>query len=298
LTIEPSLRAEISRIRSTGDSGQNDKFVFLKPRLRLSWARGSNDLQLTIEREAAQLDFEDFVASAELDRDDVTAGATSLTPPTTWSITVAYERRFWNDGVLLLTARHEWIDDVIDRVVAESDGELFDAVGNIGSGTRQSLRAELTFPFDRLGIDGMQFRATLTWLRSRVTDPITGSRRIIAEDRPFEGELRLIHDLPGGRWSWGADASLAHHEREFRLAEERKERKGTSFGAYVEFRPRPDWRFRIEAENIRSRALVDRRDKYLASRASDVLDSIETRRLRTSPIFSLSARKSFGGPGD
>ncbi len=294
-TIEPSLRAEVSRIRSTGDSQQDDSFLFWKPRLRLSWARGPNHLQVTVEREAAQLDFEDFVASAELDRDDVTAGAVSLRPPTTWSISATYEWRFWDDGALLLTARNEWIDDVVDRVVVESDGELFDAVGNIGSGTRQGLRAELTFPFERLGITGLQFRAALTWLRSRVTDPVTGSKRIIAEDRPFEGELRLIYDLPGGRWSWGADASLAHHEREFRFDEARIERKGAAFGAYVEYRPRADWRFRIEADNVGSRVLTDARRRFTGSRASGVVDSIETRQLRTSPIFSFSARKSFGG---
>jgi len=298
LTIEPSLRAELSRIRSTGDSSQDDSFLFWKPRLRLTWAPGSNHLQLTIEREAAQLDFEDFVASADLDRDDVTAGATALTPPITWSITATYERRFWADGALLLTARSEWIEDVIDRVVVDREGELFDAVGNIGSGTRQSLRAELTLPFARLGIPGMQFRAALTWLRSRVTDRITGNRRVIAEDRPFEGELRLIHDLPGGRWSWGADASLAHHEREFRLDEEREERKGTSFGAYVEYRPRATWRFRIEAENIGSRHLIDTRHQFAGSRASEIVNSVETRRLRTSPILNFSVRKSFGGGAD
>ena len=298
LTIEPSLRAEMSRIRSTGDSPQDDSFLFWKPRLRLSWSKGANHLQLTVEREAAQLDFEDFVASAELDRDDVTAGAVSLRPPTTWSVSATYERRFWGDGALLLTARSEWIDDVVDRVIVERDGELFDAVGNIGSGTRQSLRAEFTLPFERLGIAGMQFRAALTWLKSRVTDPLTGSKRIIAEDHPFEGNLRLIHDLPGGRWSWGADASLAHHEREFRLDEARVEGMGTAFGAYMEFRPRADWRFRLEADNIGSASLTDTRRKFAGSRASGIIDSIERRRLRTSPILSLSARKSFGGAGD
>jgi hypothetical protein len=298
ITVEPSLRAEMSRIRSTGDSEQDQSFLFWKPRLRVSWSKGTNRLTLTAEREAAQLDFGDFVASVELDRDDVTAGAASLRPPTTWSFTATYERRFWDSGALLVTARQEWISDVIDRVVLESGGELFDAVGNIGSGTRQSLKAELTLPLDRLGLFGMQVRANATWLRSRVEDPITGDRRVISEDRPFEGEVRLIHDVAGGKWSWGVDASFAHHEREFRLDEERLERKGTAVGAYVEFRPRRDWRLRLEAENIISRALVDTREHYNESRASGDIETIETRRLRTAPIATFTARKSFGGGSD
>jgi hypothetical protein len=78
LTIEPSMRAELSSIRSTGDSPSRERFLFWKPRFRVDWDHGSGRLQSTIEREVAQLDFDDFVASAELDRDDVVAGATSL----------------------------------------------------------------------------------------------------------------------------------------------------------------------------------------------------------------------------
>jgi hypothetical protein len=131
-----------------------------------------------------------------------------------------------------------------------------------------------------------------------VTDPITGKRRMIAEDRPFEGDVELNHDLPGGRWSWGAEASLAHREREFRFDEARLERKGTSFGAHVEFRPQASWRLRLEAENIGSRSLTETRRKFDGTRASGVLDSIETRSLRTSPIVTFSLRKSFGSAAD
>jgi hypothetical protein len=298
LAIEPSLRTELSNICSTGDSPQDRSYLFLKPRLRASWERGPNRVQVTIEREAAQLDFGDFVASAELDRDDVIAGATSLRPPTTWSLSATYERRFWGDGALLLTARREWIDDVIDRVVIERGDELFDAVGNIGKGTRGILRAELTAPLSRIGLRGVQLRGALTVLKSRVTDPVTGERRVIAEDRPFEGDLRVTHDLPGGRWSWGAEASFAHREREFRFDELRLERKGTALAAHVEFRPAADWRVRVEAENLTSRKLVEVREQFDGLRSAALLQSVETRRIRTSPIFIFSIRKAFGAPSD
>jgi hypothetical protein len=298
LVVEPTMRAETSTIRSKGDSRSREHFLFWKPRLRLSWDQGSRRIQTTIEREAAQLDFSDFVASAELDRDEVVAGATALKPPTTWSFSTTLEQRFWKNGALLLTYRREWIDDVIDEVLIEDDGELFDAVGNFGKGRRRTLKAELTVPFERVGIPGMQLKALLTFIKSRVTDPITGRRRIISEDRPFEGELDLNHDLPGGRWSWGAKASLAHHEREFRFDETRVERKGTSFGAHVEFRPQASWRLKLEAENIGSRSLTETRRKFEGTRASGTLDSIEARRLRTAPIVTFSLRKAFGGAAD
>ena len=294
VTVEPSLRAEYSRLLSSGDSKQDNSFLFWKPRLRLSWSRRQTRAQLTIEREAAQLDFEDFVASAELDRDDIVAGATSLRPPTTWSASLLLEQRFWNDGALTLTLRRERIDDVIDRVLVESDGELFDAVGNIGRGKRTTLRVDLTAPLDRLGLTGMEVRSTMTFLKSSVTDPVTGEKRSISEDRPFEGDIRFTHDLPGGRWSWGVDASLAHREREFRFDELRQEQKGTSLGGHVEFRPGNRWRIRAEVENLTSRRLVDRRRVFDGRRDLGILDSTELRRIKTSPIFTFSVRRTFG----
>ena len=294
LVVEPSLRTEISNIKASGDSPSNESFLFIKPRLRVTWDGGRTRLQGTIEREAAQLDFQDFVASAELDRDDILAGAKSLHPPTTWSVSGMIEQKFWGDGSLSLTYRREWIDDVIDRVVIDQDGELSDAVGNIGRGKRRLIKAELTAPFARLGLPGAQLKASLTFLKSRVTDPVTGERRSISEDRPFEGDLSFTHDLPGGHWSWGVDASLAHREREFRFDEVREERKETSLGAFVEYRPAPGWRTRLEAENLTSRALVDEREKFDGLRSSNILESTETRRIKTAPIFSFSVRKSFG----
>jgi len=294
LAVETSLRAEYSAIRSTGDASQDDKFLFWKPRFRLSWDNRQTRVQATLEREAAQLDFDDFVASVELDRDDVVAGAPSLTPPTTWSFSALVEQRFWDGGALTITFRSERINDVIDRVVVESDGEFFDAVGNIGNGKRTSFQVELTAPLDRIGLKGMEVRADLTFLKSRVTDPITGQRRSISEDKPFEGELRFTHDLPGGRWSWGLDASLAERERKFRFDEIRRERTGTALAMHVEFRPTNVWRIRAEIENVTWDDLTDEREKYVGLRTFGMLESIETRRINTDPIFTLSVRRAFG----
>ena len=246
-----------------------------------------------MEREATQLDFGDFVASAELGADDVVAGAISLRPPTIWSVTALAEQGFWDDGSIKLTYREERIDDVIDEVVIESDGELFDAIGNIGKGQRRIVRVEGTAPLTRLGLTGAQLRGSLVLVRSRVTDPVTGEPRRISEDRPFEADLRLTHDVPGGRWSWGAETTFAYKEREYRFDEIREERSGLTFGGFVEFRPTGPWRLRLEAENL-GRRLSERRFKYGGLRSISGLEEIETRRLRASPIVVLSIRRTFG----
>lgn len=294
IVVEPSLRAELSSIRASGDAGQSLSLFYWKPRLAVSAPLAGGQVRLVAERSVGQLDFEDFVSSASLDRGDVSAGAQSLRPPATWSAGATYERRFWGDGALILSYRHEWIANVIDRVAVEADGEIFDAVGNIGSGTRHVGRAELTVPFARLGLPGLQLRAALTVLRSRVTDPVTGRRRIISEDRPVEADIGLVHDLPGGRWSWGADLTIPHHERQFRFDEVRLEHKSAQFGLYVEYRPAPDWRLRLEGQNLTMRRLRETRENYDGLRAWGNLDSVERLSLSTTPIVSFSVRHAFG----
>lgn len=296
VTLEPSLGLEFSTIESTGDAPQRRSFTYLKPRLAASFALEANDqLRFAVERSVSQLDFADFVASASLDRDDVTAGAVSLRPPASWSASLTYEHRFWEEGALVLGYTREWIDNVIDRVAVTVDEEIFDAVGNIGSGTRAKGTVELSLPLDRLGLDGTLLRGSATFLRSRVTDPVTGERRIITADKPIEGEINLSQDLMQGRLSWGVDAELAEREYEFRFDEIRKETEALRLGIWVEYRPAPAWRLRLQASNSTSSALRDRREKFDGPRSAGALEEIERRRIDTTPVVLFTLRRSFGG---
>ena len=256
--------------------------------------RGASQARLRLERSAGQLDFPDFVASASLDRDDVSAGAVSLRPPRSWTASAAFERRFWGEGAIVLTYSHEWIDDVVDRVAVVADEEIFDAIGNIGAGTRDTLQVELTAPLSQLGVAGLQLHASATLRRSRVTDPETGERRPISEDKPVEGEIRLTQDLLSGRLSWGVEAELAEKEQEFRFDEVRTEREQFRVSAHVDYKPHPSWRLRLEGANVTSSAITEVRTRFEGRRSGGTIDEIERRRIATTPIFLLSVRKTFG----
>jgi len=294
MVIEPALRAEYSSLRVDGDARERLALFYLKPRLSISLPLGGGQLRMVAERSVGQLDFSDFVASTSLDRGDVSVGAPLLRPDSTWSAGLTFERRFWDDGAITLSYRHEWIDDVVDRIAIEAGGELFDAVGNIGSGSRHVGRGEIALPFARFGMPGLQVRAAITLQHSRVTDPVTGQRRSISGDRPVEGEISVVHDLPGGRWSWGADIVLATREDQFRFDEVRVETMGTSVDIHVEYRVSPRWRLRMEAANLTGAALREVRTNYDGPRSTAAVDGLERLELRTTRLVSLSIRHSFG----
>lgn len=294
LVVESSLRVESSTIESHGPFGQRNSFLFWKPRLAASYAIGKSDqLRAHLQRDVGQLDFGDFVASASLERGDISAGAPSLTPPQTWSASLAYEHRFWGNGALVVTLEHQRIDDVIDRTVLIVGGEPFDVVGNIGRGTRDIATIELSAPLDRLGLKGMLLTSAVTLLRSRVTDPVTGEKRGISEDKPVEGEIRLSQDMFGGALNWGVEVELAERKREYRFDEVRSKHEQFRLGAHIEYRPSADWRIRLEGSNLNGREIVEEREKYEGLRSAIPLQEVERRSTRTTPTVRFTVRRSF-----
>jgi hypothetical protein len=294
LIVESSLRVESSTIESRGPLGQRNAFLFWKPRLAGSYAVGKADqLRMHLQRDVGQLDFTDFVASASLERGDISAGARSLAPPQTWSASLAYEHRFWGDGALVVTLEHQRIDDVIDRSVLVVDGEPFDVVANIGRGTRDLATVDLSAPLDRLHLKGMLLTASVTFLRSRVTDPVTDKPRIISEDKPVEGEVRLSQDLFGGALNWGVDVELAERKREFRFDQVRTKHEQVRLGAHIEYRPSAAWRLRLEGSNLNGRSIVEEREEFDGLRSLVPVQHIERRSTSTTPSVRFTVRRAF-----
>ncbi len=295
-SVDGAFAIETSRIRQSGDSPLRRDFLYPKPRLAASWqARAQDRFRASLARTVGQLDFEDFVASAALDTDVVSAGNAELEPDQTWRLAASWERNFWDDGALVLTLAHEAIDDVVDRVPITADGETFDAPGNIGDGTRDTATVELSTSLDRLGLRGMRFASTVSWRRSEVTDPTTGTTRAISEEAPREGELSLTQTLPAQRLAWGVSVELSEVDTSYRFDEIDEEREDASWGVYLERRFGDGWRLRAEASELFGRDFAETREVYDGARSSAALESRELRDHRTPLQFMLTLRRSTGG---
>lgn len=296
LALESSLRIETSTLRQRGDTVSSESFVYVKPRLALTRDWGESvQVRAAVERDVGQLDFADFVATASLDTSDVTAGAVSLRPPQAWVTSVALERRYSNGGAVVVGLAHELINDVVDHVLIEQDGELFDAVGNIGNGTRTTLNLEVGLPLTQFGWPGARFTSSVTWRDSRVTDPTTGATRRISGDQLVEGELVLTGEQWGGKFGWGVSIGLGETKYEYKFDEIKVEGMDPVLDAHVEFRPAQGWRLRLEALNTTSRTVFERRSRYDGPRSDDPADSIERTTTRSSPAFLLTISRSLGG---
>ena len=292
LTLEGALRVEVSEIRQSGDTDRSKSFTYPKPRLLLTWTPAAgHQLRLRYEREVGQLDFGDFVASSEVNLGQVTAGNPDLVPEKIDTIEAVYERRFWDQAVLQLTASHARISDFIG-VIPLVGG--FDAVGNIGDGSENLFQARLTLPLDRLGLSGARLQARGTWTWSQVTDPLTGQEIEFPGNDGFGCGVTFTHDLQGGRWSYGVDhgcdddGGYSYRTRELRRSDQ------TPFVTlHGQWKPRADLTVRLEVGNATVRVLGRDRWVYSGPRNTAPLAYHERQETSAYPWFQLQLRKTL-----
>jgi outer membrane receptor protein involved in Fe transport len=291
VTIEAGAREEGSQISSSGDVVLRKSLYFTKPRLAVTWAPDPDDqVRLRYERVVGQLDFNAFVASQSLSAGVLTAGNPNLEPEKDWVSEIAYERRFWSGGALVLTARHFQITDVVDRAPFGA----FDAPANIGAGTKDEEEAALTLPLDKLGLKGAQIRFDSTWRQSAVIDPTTRREREITALHPVDWNAHFTQDLPSLKLSWGLDIFGDQRERYFRFNEVQTYKVEAYYTPILEWKPRSDLTLHFEIENLTKRGFKRTLDHFAGSRATSPLAFVEDRDPHFGRVFFVRLRKTFG----
>ncbi len=292
LTVEAGARMEVSRITQSGGVDVERSFFYPKPRVLVTWNPNSVDqLRMRVEREVGQLNFGDFIASADLSAGSQDGADSNLQPQRSWVGEVAWERRFWGAGSISATLTHADISDVVDYKPLPTGG---DAPSNIGSGRSDQFVIALTMPTAKFHVSGGQLKARLSWFDSEVTDPVTLEKRRITNATPFVCNLSFTRDMPGGKWSWGTSYNCAQENSRFRFNEVRLNRFEPYFEGYVEWKPKPDLTVRTTLSNWSSRNVTRERTIYKGSRADNVVDKIEYRSLPFEPYLFIQVRKRLG----
>lgn len=292
LTIESGLRLEVSEISQSGDSDLTKSFVYPKPRLQATWTpRRGHQFRFRLEREVGQLNFGDFVASADIDIGQVEGGNPDLEPQKANVFEAIYERRFWDERVFDVTWQYAEYEDVVD-VIPLTGG--FDGVGNIGDGTAEFLQLRLTLPTDRLGIPNGRLQTRGSWSSTSVTDPVTGEARRFQGNQAFGCGVAFNQDLRGGRWSWGFDHGCnVDKGRAFRVREVRAFYAEPEVRIYGQWKPRSDLTLRADLMNVTDRERGYDRDIHSGPRDVAPVAFREVRRTRMSPFLFVQIRKTF-----
>jgi outer membrane receptor protein involved in Fe transport len=261
----------------------------------VTWSPDSrNQVRLRYERIVGQLDFGDFIATTDLSATGVTSGNADLRPDQRTQYQVSYEWHFWEKGAIVLSAMHESIKDVVDLVPVTVGPDTFDAPGNIGDGTNNEFKIQLTLPLDHLGIDGGRLTSTAIWDVSQVTDPVTGEKRVISGQRPQNIRANFTQDIDSLKSTWGLFWYNGWDEKYYRLELIRHRHLTPPFvGGFWDYKPSSDWTFHFELDNASRFIFRDRRFHFTGPRDTSPLGSIEEVTFRSQPHLDIEIRKTF-----
>jgi hypothetical protein len=199
LRMDLGLTYETSRLTVTGDTEAERSLRFLKPKLVLDWKpKGPWHVQLALARTVAQLNFEDFISSAELANDRVDAGNADLLPQRAWEVLLTVERTVFGDGLAKAEFGYNRISLLQDRVPTP---EGFDAPGNLGTGIQKFARGTLDVPLGGWGIKGGRLTLNGTLQDTSVEDPYTLRQRRFSGYPTYRFDAAFRQDL--GKYAWG-----------------------------------------------------------------------------------------------
>ncbi|MFP6806160.1 MAG: TonB-dependent receptor [Pseudomonadales bacterium] len=292
LTLDFGLAFEISEIEQSGDTEQVRDFSYAKPSIAATFSPTAiTQWRFKLKREVGQLDFFDFVSSANFEDGDgdLNLGNPNLKPEQTWVLEIGFEHRFDKIGVFEFTPFYHVIDDVEDLLPIS---DMYAAPGNIGDGERWGFSTSLTTSLDFIKIKNGRLDASYAWQDSSVTDPVTGDDRALSGEAPWQYEIALRKDVPSVKLSYGLNYTENDVETLYGLDDIVIETYVPGLSAFLE-KTFGSYKIRFNAFNLLSQGAHRQRQVYDTSRESNVILFTESRVSDDDPYFQLVASGTF-----
>jgi hypothetical protein len=294
--LEAGSRLEYSVIKDDGPGGLSREFFYPKPRALLSWTPvPETQLRLRAERVLGQLDFSNFVASANLTSSGVSAGNAHLAPDRHWQYEFAVEQHFWERGAVSLSLMHEDISGLLDYIpIKDGTGGFYNAPGNIGGGHLNTINIATSLPLDNLGLTNGLLKSTVIWKLSGARDPATGITRDISGTRPRTYKFTLTQDIESLKSTWSAFFFTGWHENYYRPDRLRnREIPPIYIELEWDYKPTPDWMFAVAAKNVGQFRYNDINTFYSGLRDSGVPVEQTEWNQRSQARLYLEIRRTF-----
>jgi outer membrane receptor for ferrienterochelin and colicins len=291
LSLQTSIGTEFSQLASVGPGGQSRSFQ--RPKGSVAFGYKPNpgfDLNLRLQRRVGQLDFEDFLASVDVQTNNNNASNASLVPPQSWQLELEANRSLGRTGSIQLKLEAESITDIVDQVPISATEE---AVGNLPSAKRLRASLKTGLLLDSLGLRGGRVDATVVQSSERLRDPLLGTRRSVSSADPWMWSLEFRHDVPATPWVWGFQSDQAGKERRYRLDYD-----------FRQYRDRPQLVLFVEHKNVfglRVRAMLQntlgREEKsfetYYVDRRDGPVSFYQNRTNAFGPIYRIQISGRF-----
>ena len=170
---------------------------------------------------------------------------------------------------------------------------LVEGPGNIGDGTNDLVRFNLTLPLANLGLKGGELKFETQWQSSEVTDPLTGEKRRFSGQRPEEININFRQDLPEQNLTFGVGWFQGWRESYYQGASIEDLEIRDFFSSFIEWKPNAGFTLMAELNNLDPFSFNIARRVYPGGRDTDPLDFTETERRNSQMLAMVSARWTF-----
>ena len=295
LRMDLGLNYEMSHLKVSGDATADRVLRFWKPSITLDWDAGNRwQTQFILRRTVAQLNFFDFISSADLASTEVNGGNANLQPQRSWEARLSAEHPLFGQGKVRLELAYNLISLLQDRILTP---EGLDAPGNIGTG--KQMYANLTFdaPLDRWW-KGLRAKLHGNLQRTRVRDPISGQLRDFSGTFPrWSWDANIRRDV--GKFAYGI--SMVNYGRftSFRtdVLDARFYPLVPNSNAFVEYRPRADQTVTLTFTDISNAGAFRDLLTFVPNRTARVPSELDHRYRNSHVRIAVAFKQSFGGGG-
>jgi len=291
LQLQLSAGAEYSRISQTGEAGQTREFVRPNGFASLNWkASDSLNMSWRVERAVGQLNFFDFIASADVDQGRVNVTNAGLVPPQSWLGEFEAQKDLGAFGSITVRAFYEDVSDSVDLIPIEGGGQ---APGNLDSAERYGLSTNITLLSEPLGWKGLRLDVEAEYTETELLDPLLGTPRRISDETYIDFESILRQDFAGTNWAVGMRVDYNEQSPLVRLNEISEFNPSFAFAeAFVEYKDFFGLTVRFTVGDVLGRNNNFFRTVFNDRVAGDIAFSEE--RFRTfGQIFSFDIEGSF-----
>ena len=296
LRMDAALNYELSQLKVRGDATEDRSLKFLKPSVTFDWQPGAGwHAQAIVRRTVAQLDFFDFVSSAELSVGRVNGGNANLVPQRTWESRLLVEHPIFGQGKARLELGYDLVSKLQDRIlILDDDGKAFDAPGNLGTGRRQYADLTLDAPLDRLWT-GLRVKLHGQVQRTRVDDPISHRPRDFTGFYPrWQWDADIRRDA--GKFAYGALITDRRRTTFFRTDEfDTNFNTGVYVTAFAEYRPTARGTLTLNLEDISDTGGDRDRILFDPNRLTPKQTTEDYRHRNSHVRIGLTFKLSFGG---
>ena len=300
MSLESTLIFEESTIEQTGDVRKKRDFDFVRPKVDYRFnITPSLQFRATIEKDVAQLSFNDFTANIISADDDqhAIAGNPDIRQEQSWRYDINLEYRFDDDnGVLNTNLFYHDLEDVIEKIDVSTDAAILSANGNIGDGERFGGSIDASLRLTTFNLPQVLLTSRVEIEDGDIRDPFLQINRRLQRQGRGSYSFGFRHDMTSRSINYGinVNGSFKGNQKVYDIDKVEDYEMDAFILAFMEIQGWGGLTFRFETYSPHEQERCRIRSRYVGGTiATGILNEIEDSCSHAGEKYAVKIRGTF-----